>query len=49
MKFFVIATLLTMALVLSGCGAGVSVNTPLGGAGVNVGVGNVPPPVPFGR
>lgn len=40
-----ILAILTVAsgFALAGCGAGVGVTTPLGGAGVQVGVGNAPP------
>jgi hypothetical protein len=47
MKVFVVATIL--AFTLAACGAGVGVNTPIGGAGVQIGVGNVPPPVYYGH
>jgi hypothetical protein len=44
----VILAVLTLAsgFALAGCGGGIGVTTPLGGAGVQVGVG-APPPRPY--
>lgn len=43
MRYILVVLTVASGFALAGCGAGVGVTTPLGGAGVQVGVGSVPP------